>query len=294
MTDVQQSDLTASDLTAPSPHELPPKAEFIQANLKDWLKDFYKECGREATLAYTTLNQMKNWAITVQGAIIASIVAFSKANAVPPYDGASISLAFPIAVGSVLAYVFTLRFFVRALLCYNNLQRWNTLQSKTLEAMLLPRDSVAGSGPLNEAERLAALRQSIQDYYYRWRSPIGRTKQLASNLKLGFGILVAMPIVLLGWSSALVIDSPVVQGLLLFAVGATFIEAEDFLTSPFFDTPDRATRAQRTIFPAVGSDVSYILRWAGLTALVGIVVLRPWITVALFGPGALPPPPTAF
>lgn len=41
------------------------------AKLDDkWIENFYKECGREVTLAYTTLNQMKNWAIVIAGALL--------------------------------------------------------------------------------------------------------------------------------------------------------------------------------------------------------------------------------
>ncbi len=38
-----------------------------------WLHDFYKECGREATLAYTTLNQMKNWAMVIAAAALSGL-----------------------------------------------------------------------------------------------------------------------------------------------------------------------------------------------------------------------------
>ena len=37
-----------------------------------WIDTFYKECGREVTLAYTTLNQMKNWAMTIAAAALAA------------------------------------------------------------------------------------------------------------------------------------------------------------------------------------------------------------------------------
>src|SRR5687767_6165523 len=99
--------------------DLPSSASFSD----DWLRDFYKECGREVTLAYTTLNQMKNWAIVVQASIIAAAVSFGRSQATGE------SGLFPILVGALLAYVFTARFFVRAILCYLNLLRWNTLQS---------------------------------------------------------------------------------------------------------------------------------------------------------------------
>src|SRR5574341_1741574 len=54
---------------APSPASTPPTDRFDQK----WLEAFYKECGREVTLAYTTLNQMKNWAMIVVAAAISGL-----------------------------------------------------------------------------------------------------------------------------------------------------------------------------------------------------------------------------
>src|SRR5712692_7160109 len=41
-------------------------------NFEKWVENFYKECGRETTLAYTTLNQMKNWAMVIAAAFISA------------------------------------------------------------------------------------------------------------------------------------------------------------------------------------------------------------------------------
>src|SRR5579863_6802608 len=93
-----------------------------------WLHDFYKECGREATLAYTTLNQMKNWAMVVAAAALSGLPFGSKSSEYPT----------PIMfAGVVVVYTFILRFFVRAILCYINLVRWNVLQSDCVELKLV-------------------------------------------------------------------------------------------------------------------------------------------------------------
>jgi hypothetical protein len=262
----------------------PPSAEFVHSNNDDWVRDFYKECGREATLAYTTLNQMKNWAITVQGAIIAAVAAFSKGSAPSAGDAADLRLALPMAFGSVLAYVFTLRFFVRAILCYINLQRWNTLQSAILEWKLLPRDATSAATVGDDAERAAAVRRKIQDYYYRWRSPVNRAGLIASNLKLGFGMLLVVPPLLIVWSVALAWDNPLVQAFVVFAVGATLIEGADFFRSPFFDTAQTRERGDRNIFPAASSDADYIVQWVALGIFCSFVALRPFLAIVLQGP----------
>ena len=285
------TNLTSTPGGQPSESAVSPPAttaEFATTSSGDWIRDFYKECGREATLAYTTLNQMKNWAIAVQGTIIAAIAALSRSNAPSIGEASSVQFAFPVAVGSVLAYVFTLRFFVRALLCYINLLRWNTLQSTILEWKLLPRNARPGSTVATEEARREAVGRSIQNYYYRWRSPINRVSQVASNLKLGFGILLVVPPLLMIWSASQVWDRSLVRALVAFAVGATLIEAEDFFTSSFFDTADTPERTHHNIFPAPGSNPAYIARWVVLLILCALIALWPWLAILISGTGPLP------
>lgn len=50
---------------------------------KAWVETFYRECGREVTLAYTTLNQMKNWAMTVVAAALSGLAFGSKSADYP-------------------------------------------------------------------------------------------------------------------------------------------------------------------------------------------------------------------
>ncbi len=130
-----------------------------------WLHDFYKECGREATLAYTTLNQMKNWAMVIAAAALSGLPFGSKSSEYPT----------PIMfAGSVIVYTFVLRFFIRAILCYTNLLRWNVLQSDCVELKVLPRTRTTST----VAEKEQKLREDIQHYYFEWLSPIGRKDQL--------------------------------------------------------------------------------------------------------------------
>src|SRR6266550_7335479 len=102
-------------------HPEPPAPATAVARTPDpislkWLENLYKESGREITLAYTTLNQMKNWAIVIAGAILSGLALGSAAGTYPSK---------PMFVGVVIAFAFTLRFFIRAILCYINLSRWN-------------------------------------------------------------------------------------------------------------------------------------------------------------------------
>lgn len=104
-----------------------------------WLENFYKECGREVTLAYTTLNQMKNWAIVTAAAAISGLAFGTAASNFPNV---------PMFTGTVIVYAFVLRFFIRAIICYVNLIRWNTLQKDCIELKLIP------TGTASPASRL--------------------------------------------------------------------------------------------------------------------------------------------
>jgi hypothetical protein len=238
-----------------------------------WIEAFYKECGREVTLAYTTLNQMKNWAILVCGALLSSL-AFSVRT------GNSEAKDFPNQMtffGTVLVYLFVLRFFVRAILCYNNLLRWNCLQAACIEAFLIPRDAPPESTAGGETK----LHATIQTLYYSWASPIERKSQLLSNLKLGFGLLFALSMFFLIWSAFALWSEPFIRALTLFTVGATAIEAVDFLQSPYFDDENaRKRRAERRrsntqealdIFPIPRLRTNYATAWIGLVLATFIV-----------------------
>src|SRR6266566_2320605 len=128
-----------------------------------WVENLYNECGREITLAYTTLNQMKNWAIVIAGAILSGLAFGSAAGTYPNK---------PMIVGVVVAFAFTLRFFIRAILCYINLTRWNTLQRETLKVMVWVNDPPPNAAPQLNAGDLVKLQEAIDNLYFDWHSPI--------------------------------------------------------------------------------------------------------------------------
>ncbi len=256
-------------------------------SFENWIEHFYGECGREVTLAYTTLNQMKNWAMVIVGALLSAVVALTKTDSL---SGQSSQTTVNIAtlLVAVIAYVFTLRFFVRAILCYINLIRWNTLQSDIVAyEMMVPVDGVDNPG---KDERRQKLVEDIAEYYHRWTSPIDRKTQLISNLKLGFALVLTLPLffIVIGiihlWPNHLAI------GLATFALGSSIVEVTEFKRSSFFD--DRNARQRRArgkhqrharIFPIPTSRTEYLVLWM-LTLLVsGIVTLWPQVKALLNG-----------
>lgn len=238
-----------------------------------WVDTFYRECGREVTLAYTTLNQMKNWAMTVAAAALSGL-AFGTRSANYPNKY--------MFVGVVIVYVFVLRFYIRAILCYINLSRWNRLQSDCVELKLLPRvkDNEPPQTPLALENR---FREDLQNYYFRWLSPIDRKTQLLSNLKLGFGLIFALTIFFLLWGLFDLWQERMVKALLVFCIGTTIVEFNDFFKSTFFDTVT-AFQKRKTwskvheIFPVPGSRGWYLASWILVIAL--SVTFAEWPTIS--------------
>lgn len=286
MTDEHTSGHDVPNETArSSPAAVPVGADILDDS---WLRDFYKECGREVTLAYTMLNQMKNWGIVVLAAIISSVASFGRSpEGTAPID-ATRHFAIAVVVGATLAYVFTLRFFVRAILCYINLLRWNTLQAAIVDLKLVPREGSSSAAAADEPSELK-LRDAIRDHFHRWLATVPRKSQIASNLKLGFGPLFAISLLLLVWGLVVVWDESLVRGLAAFTLGATLIEAWDFYTSRFFDTPEdvrkrearKRAEGRRHTFPSPSGDLFYVMQWVVLLCISTIIAVWPWIDTAL-------------
>jgi hypothetical protein len=246
------------------------------ANFDKWLDNFYRECGREVTLAYTTLNQMLNWAIAMVAASIAAAVAFTSGNTAGSAPSQPFSISVPVFIIAVIGYVFNLRFFIRAILCYINLIRWNTLQSAIVSYMLLPQNTGTHRNVLTRTQRRNELVQHIQHYYYDWLSPLDRPSQLFQNLKLGFYLILALPFIFVVMGTLTLWSEPVVRGLTFFALGSTLVEFNDFAASRFFDTIQVSNRRkaanQPSMFPIPLARKSYFLFWIlNLLISLGIV-----------------------
>jgi hypothetical protein len=239
-----------------------------------WLHDFYKECGREATLAYTTLNQMKNWAMVVAAAALSGLPFSSRATEYPT------PMMF---AGIVIVYTFILRFFVRAILCYINLVRWNVLQSDCVELRLV-RITIRPASTAEPEE--AKFLRDLQAYYFEWLSPLCRKDQLFQNLKLGFYLLFGLAFFFMIWGAAVLWQSYFVRGLVTFAVLNTLLETYDFFSSKYFDNVAaherrNGRRKMRNVFPIPHSRGAFFAGWALNVVLSSLVALWPTIRYAI-------------
>jgi hypothetical protein len=266
--DIEQSQTKSATLP---PKDIRPRVALDER----WIEAFYKECGREVTLAYTTLNQMKNWAMTVTAAAISGLAFGSNATSYPNRF---------MFVGVVVVYVFVLRFYIRAILCYINLCRWNRLQSDCVELKLTPRD-ITGRPTKNCVELEKQFLDDLQNYYFKWLSPIDRKTQILSNIKLGFGLLFALVLFFFSWGLLNLWQDRLVKALLFFCVGTTIVELNDFLKSSYFDTVEaRASRKDLSrvyeIFPIPASRGWYLTSWVFVIIL--SVGVAEWPKLAKF------------
>jgi hypothetical protein len=236
-----------------------------------WLESFYKECGREVTLAYTTLNQMKNWAIVTAAAVISGLSFGTSAEKYPNI---------PMFTGIVIVYAFVLRFYIRGIVCYVNLIRWNTLQNACVESKLWSNTNTEqGKGGLqSDSQKLGT---AIRNYYFLWLSPINRKSQLVQNLRLGFMLLFTLVLFFLIWGFVILRNDPIVRGLGVWVAGITFLELYDFSRSRIFDdlnSYQKKLSKEKTdrVFPIPESSYSYLAKW--------LLVLAISIAVAIFSP----------
>jgi hypothetical protein len=112
----------------------------------------------------------------------------------------------------------------------------------------------------------------------KWRSPrmLTRGTLLLANLKLGFGLLLALPLffgVVVG--IRVIPSSQLALGVTTFAIGYTLVELIDFLNSSYFDTSQAHARRkegrQKKIFPTPSVGTSYLILSA-LNVLLSITV----------------------
>jgi hypothetical protein len=143
---------------------------------RSWVEEFYKECGREVSLAYNTFNHTNNWGITLATGIVA-IVFIAAIKSV----GGEITIIYPNLaywLVVVVAWVIMTRFFIRSCLALVNMYRWNTLIYAASKILSLPDEHPHLS--LYERNFI----KKVKAYFYDWRSPIPKKKLLWECLRL--------------------------------------------------------------------------------------------------------------
>ncbi len=143
---------------------------------RKWLEIFYKECGREVSLAYNVLNHSNSWGVTLATAALATGVLGSG-----KFESGKFILFYPTVVHwffVILAWIIMFRFFIRSALGLANMYRWNELISATSKVLSLPEDHPYA--PILNKN----CAKKIDAYFYEWRSPRKKKYIVWRNLKL--------------------------------------------------------------------------------------------------------------
>jgi hypothetical protein len=143
---------------------------------RKWLEAFYKECGREVSLAYEVLNYSNNWGVT----LVAAVLATGFLSTVRIQDNRVI-IQYPTIIHwyyLVFAWIVMIRFFVRSALGLGNMYRWNVLIYASSKILSLPENHPYQPIFINN------FAKKIDAYYYKWKSPIKKQKLIWQNLKL--------------------------------------------------------------------------------------------------------------
>lgn len=150
-----------------------------------WYKDFFRECGREVSLAQTILVTVQTWSITLTLGVISALVAIGT-SAMKSEQPLSDHILLGMWILSLVAFVLLTRFFVRSAIALSSIHRWVVLQ-KQWYAICHKGVSCDHPGLLSE----------LQLYYENLNSTIPMRKLFYDNLRLTFGwlyVIVAIPI----------------------------------------------------------------------------------------------------
>jgi len=183
---------------------------------RKWLESFYKECGREVSLAYNVLNQTNNWGITMAVAVVATCFLGTAR-----IKGGSINLTYPTLLQwylVIFGWIIMVRFFVRSALGLVNMYRWNELINSTCKVLSLP-ETYPDLPLLNRN-----LAKKIEAFFFNWRSPKTRWFIVWRNLKLMYLWFFIIILSLFIWG-IIVLDKTILfwVGLSLFII-PTIIE----------------------------------------------------------------------
>jgi len=137
---------------------------------RDWLENYYEQCGREIDLAFDILNANTNWAFTLISAVFTGIIV---TRVFPDFWSWSLL---------IFASLLTVRFFVRTCLAYNNLIRWNKFRNMINELYLFTPSE-------KREEYRKEILKHISTYDKEWYSPLPKKSLILSNMKYGYWYL---------------------------------------------------------------------------------------------------------
>lgn len=187
-----------------------------------FLPAFYQELGREKDLSMNILHTTTNWALALIGAVLT--VYFLYYQSIDKKN-----LYFSLAsLLLILGIIF--RLFVRSILAYNNLLKWNDLKEKTLLLIADYENNIFRE----------SFKESYALFISLWRAYRPTKELILSNLHLGYVHIFILVILLVIKNICLLPDRQKLIGVIWFVSLMTF-ELYSFLNSRYFITPVKRT-----------------------------------------------------
>jgi len=205
------------------------------------------DAGREISQQFGTLNSSLALATGTLGALLAVIgggelfnhqtiieIGSHSAQEIPASTSSSgglpqLSNVSLLIIG--LAFPLLLRFYVRATISYQQLERFNLIRKSCWQYLAHERT-------WHFAQRTIAI------YHTDWKSPISRSKLFWGSAKYGFVLLFAIYLVILGW--ALVTADDLIPRLVsgLVVLGASAFEGRTLRDAEWLKGPSSAELAE--------------------------------------------------
>lgn len=185
---------------------------------RKFLDTFYRECGREVTLAYTVLNQTNTWAVTFFAiAMGPSLIGLVR----KPIGAETFVLDYPnefVWLYLIFAWGILLRFLQRSALALANMYRWNELATATWEVSALREDH---QRQLDLNDKLV---ETVNRLMMNWGDPRPRRQILWSTLKLMYLVPLAILLYLFIWGFAGLPRTPLYWAGTCMFIGWTTVE----------------------------------------------------------------------
>jgi len=210
----------------------------------------------------STLHTINNWSVTLILGLLTAL---------------AIIRNFPNVISYALLIVGTslvLRFFVRSMLAYTNLERFNQLQAAALKAL--------------QSDDTELLNERLARLYHRWACPVSRSRLIWSVAKLGgftylFAALLAVTV------GAGLMLREAWQAQLLSVFGSAILAGEAFLffNSPYFryepppndrifgpvrEQPVSTHECWRAVLAKARTALPAVLYWIAILAALGLVI----------------------
>jgi hypothetical protein len=190
---------------------------------RKFVDTFYRECGREVTLAYTVLNQTNTWAVTFFAAVMGpSLVGVVKKDALSglfTFDYPNIYYWLYL----ILAWGLLLRFLQRSALALANMYRWNELATAAWEIAAL------GADHPKQVELNDRFVELVDRLMMRWGDPRTPLKVLWGTMKLMYLAPFIALLALIVWGMIQLHPSELYWGGIVIFGAWTAVEATFFL-----------------------------------------------------------------